>query len=108
MVQIDKLRAVSMASLTLEEAVAVLATHKAIRKEFEDQRIPAPEWLGEQIVDLQREVAVKRVDYLQHQLRKARLKADSLKTRDERRADANAEIARLEKELGIQPEISTQ
>jgi uncharacterized protein YnzC (UPF0291/DUF896 family) len=90
---------VSIDSADLEEAVAALAWARSIVNEFTSLQIPVPEKLKFRIEELEREVKLKRRDYLEAKRRSVMLKLETLKTRDQRAADAKAELEQIEAQL---------
>jgi hypothetical protein len=94
-----EIRKLSVESIDLDEAVAALAMTKSISAEYNVQGVPAPEWLTERIGELDREVKSRKRDYLQRALKAAQARQATLKTREEKAAETQAEIDRLNKLL---------
>ena len=90
---------VSIDSADMEEAIAALASARAIVSEFTAQQIPVPDRLKFRIEEIERDVKMKRRDYLELKRRNVQMKIDSLKTRDERRDEAKAELEQIEAQL---------
>lgn len=94
-----EIRKMSIESIDLDEAVSALALLKATRAEYDAQTLPVPEWVDERLTELQAELKSRRRDYLSAALKRAKMKRDALKSRDERARDAEAEVQALEKAL---------
>ena len=94
-----EIRSVDVDSIDLDDAVAALAVAKMITAEYTLLRVPAPAWLTEKLDELQRNVKARHRDYLERALKVAKQKRDAFKTREEKAADVNAEIAHLEAAL---------
>lgn len=99
MLYLLELQKLSVASMTLDDMLAVSAECKILKTEYESHKVPVPEGLTSKIEDLAREIGLKRRDYLAMRLKSALLKREGLKTRDERVADTDREIAELERQL---------
>lgn len=94
-----ELRKIDVEAIQFDEGIVVLAMLKLVRKEYEDESIPLPEWLVQKIASLQREVKIRHRDYLAAALLRAKTARDTLKTRDEKVKDLDGEIARLDAAL---------
>lgn len=95
-----EIRRLNLDSVDMDDAVAALAITRTTIAEYATQDIPAPEWLVERMEQFQAEVKSRRRDYIQAQLKAAKLRLERLKTPDQKRADTTAEIEKLTKQLG--------
>ena len=96
-----EIRKANIEAMDLDDAITCVAVLKLSAAEYVAQGLPAPDWLAERLDEMQREVTTRKRDWLLARLRKARIQRESLKTRDQRMADANAEIDKLEQLLGM-------
>lgn len=83
-------------AVNLDDAVATLAVGKSVVAEWTAQGIPAPDWLTEKVGEIGREVKARHRDFLERALREALARKTALKTREQKAADTDAEIARLQ------------
>lgn len=94
-----QLKNIDMARYSLDELVSLSAYAKGLSTEFQANGIDCPEWLQLRQKELVREIRTRNADELERQLRAARNRMESLKTPEEKREAARAEIDRLEKML---------
>lgn len=98
---IDKLKSFSAAKYDIEELVTLSAYAKMVSAEFESLTIDRPAWLTESQAGIALEIKSRTADALRKKLTDARSRVEVLKTPDQKRADAMAEVQRLEAALGI-------
>jgi hypothetical protein len=67
---------------------------------YTSYEVPAPSWLGDAIVTLDGEIKRRRRDMLEARRRELLANKAALKTREERRAENDAELERLNATLG--------
>lgn len=94
-----EIRKLNVDSMDVDETVAALAITRTTIAEYQAQQIPPPEWLVERQEQFTAEVKARRRDYLQAQLKAAKLRLERLKTPDQKRADTMSEIEQLQKQL---------
>ena len=87
--------------LNNDEAVSLSAYARSLSAEYEELGIPAPEWLDKSIVALREEIARRTHEADLAELRRVEAEIESLKTTNERRNDATARLAQLQKKLGL-------
>jgi uncharacterized protein YlxW (UPF0749 family) len=85
----------------LEEMIALAAFAKTLRSEYEAHQVEEPEWLGEKIRMLQREIRSKNADTLAARRREVRARLDAMRTPDEKRAAYQKELEQLDAVLGV-------
>ena len=90
------IKRIDLACIDLDEAITALAFARAIQAEYQHQEMPSPVWLDERVVQLDREVKEQKRDNLLRSLAQAKVKRESLKTRDQRLSDVNENLAALE------------
>jgi len=83
----------------IEELVLMLATALTVKEQFEALELDVPEWLEPKIRAIRREVTTRNADRLEKRLAEAKLRMDSLKTPVQRKAELQAEITKLNKQL---------
>lgn len=98
---LEKLKNLNVDRLDIEEAVALATWGRATQNGYTHYQVPAPKWLGDAIDTLDVEINRRRREMLL--ARKAELEANltQLRTREERKADAQSELAALNDALGI-------
>lgn len=85
----------------VDDLVFMHALSNVLITSYETFNIEQPEFLKEARDTLTSEIKNRRRDYLQSQLRQAKMRRESLKTSEQKRRDTEDEIGRLEKTLGI-------
>jgi len=93
---LEQLRNCLADRLDLQQAVALSAFARTLRAEFEAHQIEEPDWLGEKIKMLHREIRAMNADAVAARLRSARARLEALRTPDEKRAQLQKEISELE------------
>ena len=88
----------SSARFDTEELVAIATFGRAYEAEFNQLGIQAPEWLSNQLKAVRRELRSRHADAVQNKLRTAKARLETLRTPDEKRTAALAEIEALEKQ----------
>lgn len=91
---------VQIEAITLDDAITLLAVLKATKVEYGAQGIPAPEWFDARLDQVEREVQSRKRDYLLAALKAAQSRVAATKSREQRQADAQSEVERLQKLLG--------
>ena len=85
--------------MDLDELVALSAFGKSLRAEYEALQLEEPEFVGVQINTLKREIRSRVADKLEARKRELANRIDSLKTPKEKKAELEAELQKLEKQL---------
>lgn len=96
---LEQLQALNVDRIDFDEQIFLLVMAEQAKAKFEGFGVPSPSWLAEAIGTLTEEIKRKRRDQLALQLKQARQKREKLKTAEEKRADTDAEITRLEQAL---------
>jgi hypothetical protein len=84
----------------VDALVELAAYGRALRAEYEAQKIPGPKWLEESLVTLQREIRARWQAERRAQLVAAERELEELQSREEKRKAKEEEIKRLREELG--------
>lgn len=95
----DRIIRFNEANTDLGDAIELLAAGTQIVNTYVANHITIPEDLGEGMKSLERFVKMKRKDELERQLKLAKQRRSSDRTAEERRKEAEADIARIEEEL---------
>lgn len=85
--------------MDLDELVALSAFGKSLRAEYEALQLEEPDFVGVQINTLKREIRSRVADKLEARKRELANRIDSLKTPKEKKAELEAELQKLEKQL---------
>ena len=99
---LDKLRKFNLDSLSLDEAMFLLVNARQLAAGYGSFQASVPEWLNDNIVALEREVRSRYRDELERRLKEVKARRANFRSAEEKRQDADAEIAALEKALGTQ------
>ena len=82
--------------LDIDEMVGLLADCKALRTEYEALQIEEPEYIDTTIKAIRREINARNADKIAARKRELTARIDGLKTPAQKKAEAEAELARLE------------
>jgi hypothetical protein len=96
---IAALKTVNVDRIDVEEQVVLLSQGSALKATFEGQKFPVPEWLNDSLEKLGTEIKRRRIDQIQLALKQAQAKVDGLKSTEQKRNEAAAELDRLQKML---------
>jgi hypothetical protein len=80
----------------LEDVVALSSFAKSFRSEFEHNNLEVPSWLDDKIRELGREIRNRSADNIAMKLKEAKARRAVLRTTEEKRAELDKEIAKLE------------
>lgn len=94
-----EIRQVNIAGIDFNEAIMHLAVLKLAKKEYEEMKLPAPDWVVEKLEALAREVNDRHRDYLESKLREVNRERNALRSREEKKAALDAEAEELRKAL---------
>lgn len=86
-------------AMTMEENIATLAIAKPLADTYTDLDIPVPSWLEIKIAALKTAIKKQYRAKVEADLYRAVARRNALKTKEEARADADEEIARIQKNL---------
>ena len=84
----------------VDALVELAAYGRALRAEYEAQKIPAPKWLEPNLKALQQEIRARWQAERRAQLLAAERELEELRSREEKREAKEEEIKRLREELG--------
>ena len=96
---LQELRDLNLERPDLDELVALHAFASGMEQSYSATGAEPPEWFKENKDALQREIKNRRRDSIERALKDAKARKEKLKTMDEKRADLDAEIARLSQAL---------
>lgn len=80
----------------IDELVAGVAFGKALRHQFEELNLEVPEYVDTQLRALQREITSRNSDKAAARKRELLARIDALKTPTQKKAELEAELAKLE------------
>jgi seryl-tRNA synthetase len=83
----------------MEEMLELSAYGRTLVAEYDALSVPQPEWLAEVLDRLKKAIADKRRDAILKALKTVKARKETLKSAEEKRKDAEAEIERLTKML---------
>lgn len=83
----------------MEELIALSAFAKSMKAEYEFREMEVPEWIGDRLTLLNSEIRTRRHDELTRALREKKIRRQQMAPREERVAQLDADIERLEKQL---------
>jgi len=89
----------SNARFETEELVELSAFGRLLEAEFKQLGVETPEWLGNQLKAVTREIKTRNADAIANKIRSAKARLAALATPDERRAALNDEIKKLEEQF---------
>jgi hypothetical protein len=84
---------------SIDEMVSLRAFARGLVTEYIEQDVELPEWIEAQSKSLDRQILAKNHDRLEARRKELLARKDSLKTTVERKAEINAELAKLNKKL---------
>ena len=97
---IEKLKSFSSTKYSLDELLVLSAFQRSVRVEYESTGIDVPDWLEQSGRAISAAIKERVRDELERKLASAKARRASLKTADERRKEADEEIAALTAKLG--------
>ncbi len=93
---LNQLRTFNAESGSIEDAVALSAFARAFQEEFEKVGAEVPEWLPSKVKEIRREIRNRQQDAIEKQLADKKARLATYKTPQEKRAETEEEIKRLE------------
>jgi hypothetical protein len=93
---LDQFKSYTKDRLDVEQLVTLSAFGKALKAEFEAQRVEVPEYVTDQLKSIGREIQARVADGREALRKKLRAQLDTLKTTSERREDLQKQLAALE------------
>ena len=94
-----ELKSVNTDAVDIEQAVALLAFGRTLQSEYAELEIETPEWLGNTIKSLRREITTRNADALEKKLRDLKARRESMESPEARRRKLEAEIKKTEAAL---------
>lgn len=101
----EKLKRLDLDRIDLDEAVGLIAEGEAMEDVYATRSLETPEWLTNNLRELNREVNNRVAESREKALRETELELAGLRTREERRAELQAKAERLKTALG-RPAVS--
>lgn len=86
----------SNARFETEELIELAAFGRMLEAEFTQLNVEPPEWIGNQLTAVRREIKARNADALANKIRSAKSRLAALATVDEKRAALADEITKLE------------
>ena len=86
--------------MNMDELVMAWSELEALRTAYGALALQVPSWLVDNQASVRREIELRRKDDLWKALQNAKFRMESLKTPSEKRVDLQAEIERLQVQLG--------
>lgn len=99
---IAELKALNTERLDLDEAVELKAQAHGMLAVYQAYQVPVPGWLTHANIALDEEIKRRQRDALKARERELTSKLAGLRTREEQRADLEAELAKVNNALGGQ------
>ncbi len=96
---LDNLKNFDAKRADLAELIELSAFGRTLLAEFETLTVEPPEWAVENLTAVRREIRSRNQDRLAARLKTAKMRLETLKSPDEKRAGVQTEIADLEKQL---------
>ena len=93
---LQQFRQLDIDRVDMSEAVALYTFGRGLEVSYAEFGIEIPEWIGNRIKALKREIQLKNNDVLQRELAKAKMELQGLMTPAEQREEARKNIKRLE------------
>lgn len=98
------IRNLNVDRLDIDDAVELLTVGRLAEKAYGEYQVPAPTWLTDGLQILDREIRDRQREMLLARKREIELQLKSLRTREERKADLQADLAKVLDTLGVKPE----
>lgn len=97
---LEKLRSINIDRMDIDEAIELAAFGKVAATTYGAYEVPVPDWLTDSLKTLDADIKRRRRDALEARLKTLQARKAALRSRDEERADIDAELARLSGVLG--------
>lgn len=97
---LQKLRNVAVDRIDVDDAIELVTLGRAAASTYTAYQVPTPQWLTDGISTLDAEIKRRRRDMLESRAKEIDANLATLKTREEKRAELEAERAKLRDALG--------
>lgn len=97
---LEQLRNINLDRLDIDRAVELATVGKQVAATYTEFKVPVPGWLNDALTKLHGEITRRRADMLAARRNEINASLAALRTRDERVNDLQAELAKLNDELG--------
>lgn len=85
--------------LDLDQLVALAAFGRKLREEYEFHQLDEPEWVGDQLKILRREITTRNAEKLESRKREIEARLEAMKTPTQRKTELLKEKAKIDKQL---------
>lgn len=100
MLELERLKGLQLARMDLDEMIALATYGRAVANGYSYYEVPKPKWLDDSLQQLDAQIRSRRREILEARLQEVRTRKEALKSREEKRADLDAEEAALAAQLG--------
>lgn len=94
---LNEFRHINAAQCSLQDLVVMHFYLRSVSEEFTRFGVDEPDWISVQIRQVCRQIVIKHGTYIDEKLLEAQRKLQALKSEEEQRADAQAEVDRWQK-----------
>lgn len=95
----ERIKSINLDRLDVDDMIELLSVAESTVKTYESTFMPVPEWLSGGIEMLTEDVKRRRKDTLKKAIEDKKLRLDSLRTTEQKRADLRRQLASMEKAL---------
>jgi hypothetical protein len=96
----QRIRTLQVDRLDVDEAIELVTFGRIAETTYSGYNVPTPEWLKDGIAQLDTEIKRRRRDMLEARAKELKAKLSTLKSREERKSETEAELAKLNDALG--------
>ena len=100
MLELERLKGLQLARMDLDEMIALATYGRAVANGYSYYEVPKPKWLDDSLQQLDAQIRSRRREILEARLQEVRTRKEAPKSREEKRADLDAEEAALAAQLG--------
>lgn len=96
----QKIRTLNLDRMDVDEAIELVTFARQATGTYDSYKVPTPQWLSDGIAMLDGEIKRRRRDMLEARQREIKATLTTLKTREEKRSELEAELAQLNDAVG--------
>lgn len=96
----EKLRTLNVDRIDIDDAIELVTYARHAEQTYSGYQVPTPEWLKDAMVALDNEIRSRRRDMLEARKRELFTRLGALKTREEKKEELSAELAKVNDALG--------
>jgi hypothetical protein len=100
---LERLRNLNIDRIDIDDAIELVTFGRVAETTYSGYQVPTPAWLKDSITALDGEIKSRRRDMLLARQKEIAARLSALKTRDEKKAELEAEQAKLNDALGTAP-----